>query len=343
VIKLTEYTKKILDFAKTIISIPSPSGYTIDVISYLEKETAKLGYEHYLTKKGNLVVEVKGKTDYTVGLSGHVDTLGAMVRSIMSDGNLKFTAIGGPIWPTLDGEYCTIKTRLGKTYTGTFLSTSPATHVFKDASTKSRDPENMIVRIDEVVQNKVDTEKLGIAAGDFIFFDPKTVITDSGYIKSRFLDDKLSVSILFGLLNYIKENNIIPKNNLKIIISTYEEVGHGASYIPLVDELIAVDMGCIGDDLSCTENQVSICCKDSSGPYDFGIISKLVEVSKTNAIDYATDIYPYYGSDVSAAYRGGQDIKGALIGPGVHASHGMERSHALAVENTFKLLINYIK
>jgi len=340
---LTEYTKKILDFAKTIISIPSPSGYTIDVISYLEKETAKLGYEHYLTKKGNLVVEVKGKTDYTVGLSGHVDTLGAMVRSIMSDGNLKFTAIGGPIWPTLDGEYCTIKTRLGKTYTGTFLSTSPATHVFKDASTKSRDPENMIVRIDEVVQNKVDTEKLGIAAGDFIFFDPKTVITDSGYIKSRFLDDKLSVSILFGLLNYIKENNIIPKNNLKIIISTYEEVGHGASYIPLVDELIAVDMGCIGDDLSCTENQVSICCKDSSGPYDFGIISKLVEVSKTNAIDYATDIYPYYGSDVSAAYRGGQDIKGALIGPGVHASHGMERSHALAVENTFKLLINYIK
>jgi len=291
VIKLTEYTKKILDFAKTIISIPSPSGYTIDVISYLEKETAKLGYEHYLTKKGNLVVEVKGKTDYTVGLSGHVDTLGAMVRSIMSDGNLKFTAIGGPIWPTLDGEYCTIKTRLGKTYTGTFLSTSPATHVFKDASTKSRDPENMIVRIDEVVQNKVDTEKLGIAAGDFIFFDPKTVITDSGYIKSRFLDDKLSVSILFGLLNYIKENNIIPKNNLKIIISTYEEVGHGASYIPLVDELIAVDMGCIGDDLSCTENQVSICCKDSSGPYDFGIISKLVEVSKTNAIDYATDIY----------------------------------------------------
>lgn len=332
-----------MDFARKIISIPSPSGYTKEIISHLETETAKLGYHHFLTKKGNLVIEIEGKSDYTLGLSGHVDTLGAMVRSIMADGNLKFTAIGGPLWPTLDGEYCQVKTREGKGYTGTFLSTSPATHVYKDASTKSRDPENMIVRIDEVVKSKADTEKLGIAPGDFIFFDPKTQITDSGYIKSRFLDDKISVSIIFGLLKHLKDNNIVPKYNLKIIISTYEEVGHGASYIPPVDELIAVDMGCIGEDLSCTENQVSICCKDSSGPYDYGIISKLVDISKTNAIDYATDIYPYYGSDVSAAYRGGHDIKGALIGPGVHASHGMERTHADAIENTFKLLINYIK
>jgi len=341
--KLTEYTKNILDFAKTIIGIPSPSGYSHDVINYLEKETAKLGYQHYLTKKGNLIVEIQGQTDYTLGLSGHVDTLGAMVRSVQSDGNLKFTTIGGPIWPTLDGEYCQIRTRDGRIYTGTFLSTSPASHVFKDASTKSRDPENMIVRIDEVVTSKEDTLKLGITAGDFIFFDPKTQITPSGFIKSRFLDDKLSVSIIFGLLKYLKENNITPKYNLKVIISTYEEVGHGASYIPAVDELLAVDMGCIGEDLSCTERQVSICCKDSSGPYDYNIISKLVEVSKANNIDFATDIYPYYGSDVSAALHGGHDIKGALIGPGVHASHGMERSHAFAVENTFNLLINYIK
>lgn len=342
-IKLTEYTKNILDFAKKIIAIPSPSGYTAEVINFLEKETAKLGYPHYLTKKGNLIVEVQGTSDYTIGLSGHVDTLGAMVRSVQSDGNLKFTTIGGPIWPTLDGEYCQVRTRDGKVYTGTFLSTSPASHVYKDASTKSRDPENMVVRLDELVASKNDTINLGIAPGDFIFFDPKTQITPSGFIKSRFLDDKLSVSIIFGLLRHIKENNIIPKHNLRIIISTYEEVGHGAAYIPAVDELIAVDMGCIGEDLSCTEKQVSICCKDSSGPYDFGIISKLIEVSKANKVDFATDIYPYYGSDVSAAYRGGQDIKGALIGPGVHASHGMERSHASAVENTFVLLINYIK
>ncbi|XMB72387.1 M42 family metallopeptidase [Mycoplasmatota bacterium WC30] len=339
---MTKYIDFILDFAKKVLSIPSPSGYTRKVIDYIEESASNLGYSSERTNKGNLIIDVKGKTDKVLGLSGHVDTLGAMVRSITSDGNLKFTTIGGPIWPTLDGEYCQIKTRDNKTFTGTFLSTSPASHVYKDASTKTRTPDNMIVRLDELVKEKKDTEKLGIAPGDFIFFDPKTIITASGFIKSRFLDDKISVSILFGLLKYIKDNNIIPDSQLKIIISTYEEVGHGAASIPKLDELIAVDMGCIGEDLSCTESQVSICCKDSSGPYDYDIISKLVKLSKDNKIDYATDIYPYYGSDVSAAYRGGHDIKGALIGPGVHASHGMERTHKLAILNTLNLLINYV-
>ncbi len=339
---MKNYTDDILEIAKTIINIPSPSGYTKEVIAYLQDVAQKYGFSNYLTKKGNLIIDVKGTDEYTVGLSGHVDTLGAMVRSIQSDGSLKFTTIGGPIWPTLDGEYCKIRTRLGKLYTGTFLSTSPASHVFKDASTKSRDPENMVIRIDEVVTTQKETKDLGIAAGDFVFFDPKTVITDSGYIKSRFLDDKMSVSILFGVLKYLYETKTTPKHNLTFIISTYEEVGHGASYIPDVDELIAVDMGCIGDDLSCTERQVSICCKDSSGPYDIDIVNRLVEASIAGGIDYATDIYPYYGSDVSAALRGGKDIKGGLIGPGVHASHGMERTHRLAVENTFNLLLQYI-
>lgn len=340
---MTEYTDFILDFAETILKIPSPSGYTKEMIHFLEKEVEQMGFSYQKTKKGNLIIDVPGQTSHILGLSGHVDTLGAMVRSIQSDGHLKFTPIGGPIWPTLDGEYCQIRTREGKIYTGTFLSSSPATHVYKVASTKARDPENMVVRIDEIVEKKEDTEALGIRPGDFIFFDPKTVITPSGYIKSRFLDDKISVAIIFGLLKYISDQAITPKSTLKIIISTYEEVGHGASYIPPVDELIAVDMGCIGEDLSCTEKQVSICAKDSSGPYDYDIVTKLVNLSKTAQIDYATDIYPYYGSDVSAALHGGQDIKGALIGPGVHASHGMERTHRLAIENTLKLLIQYTK
>lgn len=337
------YLSDILGFAKAILNIPSPSGFTDNVIEYITEEIAKLGYKTQKTKKGNLLVEVKGKSENVLGLSGHVDTLGAMVRSITSEGNLKFTTIGGPIWPTLDGEYCTIHTRSNKDYQGTFLSNSPSTHVFKDASSLSRSPDTMVVRIDEVVKTKKDVEALGIAPGDFIFFDPKTTITESGYIKSRFLDDKISVSILYGLLKYLKTENVTPDPNLIFVISTYEEVGHGASYIPEVDELIAVDMGCIGEDLSCTEQDVSICCKDSSGPYDYNIISKLVKTAKDNKLSYVTDIYPFYGSDVSAAQRGGKDFKGALIGPGVHASHGMERTHSDALENTLKLLINYIK
>jgi len=340
---MTKYIEYILKFAQEILSIPSPSGYTKNVINHVEKIAKDLEYETKKSRKGNLIIKVPGQTDKILGLSGHVDTLGAMVRSITSNGNLKFTSIGGPIWPTLDGEYCTVNTRDNKNYQGTFLSTSPATHVFKDSGTKVRNPENMVVRLDELVKSKADTLKLGIRPGDFIFFDPKTTITESGFIKSRFLDDKISVSIIFGLLKYLKDNKITPKQNLTIIISTYEEVGHGASALPELDEMIAIDMGCIGDDLSCTESDVSICCKDSSGPYDYDIITKLVNIAKENKINYATDIYPYYGSDVSAAYRAGNDIKGALIGPGVSASHGMERTHKNSLLNTLKLLINYIK
>lgn len=251
-----------------------------------------------------------------IGLSAHVDTLGAMVRSISNEGKLKITNIGGSIIPTLDGEYCTIRTRDGKLYTGTFLSTSPAAHVFEDSATKVRDLKNMEVRIDEVVNSKEDVLRLGICPGDFIFIDPKTTITESGFIKSRFIDDKGSVSCLMGLLELFKREDIIPKYTTKILISNYEEVGHGSSYVPQdITELIAVDMGCIGDDLSCSEYDVSICAKDSGGPYDYNMVTKLVNLAKDNDLKYAVDIYPMYGSDVGAALKGGNNIRGALIGP----------------------------
>ena len=335
--------KYILDLAKEILLIPSPSGYPIKIIPRIEKEAQKYDLQSEKTKKGNLIITYPGKTDYKVGLSVHVDTLGAMVRSISANGEIKFTTIGGPIWPTLDGEYCTVRTRENKDFTGTFLSTSPAAHVFKDASKKERTPENMYVRLDEVVKTADDVKKLGIEVGNFLFIDPKTTITKSGFIKSRFLDDKINVASIFGLIKYLKENNITPQYTIKFIISTYEEVGHGASYIPELDEMIAVDMGCIGDDLTCTEYDVSICPKDSSGPYDYNLTNNLIKIAKENKINHAVDIYPYYGSDVSAAIRGGNDIKGALMGPGVHASHGMERTHIDGIKATIQLLFNYIK
>ncbi len=266
-----------------------------------------------------------------------------MVRSIKENGTLAFTNVGGPIIPTLDGEYCRIITRNQQIYTGTILSNSPAAHVYEDAKNKERTCDTMHIRIDEKVKTKEDVQQLDICNGDYIAIDPKTTITDSGFIKSRFLDDKMSVAILFGVLKHLSQNHIQPKHNLYFMISTFEEVGHGSSYIDHhVDELIAVDMGCIGQDLSCSEYDVSICAKDSSGPYDYEITSTFIELAKAHNLQYAVDVYPFYSSDVSAALRGGQNIKGALIGPGVHASHGMERTHMQAVENTYQLILAYI-
>lgn len=329
---------------KEVLACDSPSGYCHEVMTIIEEKAKALGYKFELTQKGCGIITIPGaKEGRIIGLSAHVDTLGAMVRSITGSGTLKFTQVGGPILATLDGEYCKVRTRDNRTYTGTFLSTSPSSHVYEDATTKTRDARNMEVRLDEQVNNKQDVLNLGINNGDYIFIDPKTVITESEFVKSRFIDDKASVAVLMTLLHTLSTNEIAPTHTLKILISTYEEVGHGASYIPEdITEMIAVDMGCIGEDLSCNEYQVSICAKDSAGPYDYHMTSELIELAKANNLDYAVDIYPMYGSDVGAALRGGNNIKGALIGPGVHASHGMERTHYKGLENTLKLLYAYV-
>lgn len=336
--------KYLLEILEKILRENSPTGFCFEIMDKIKDICEKNGYIFEKTNKGCGVITIKGKSDdKVIGLSAHVDTLGCMVRSITEKGTLKFTLLGGPIVPTLDGEYCKIRTREGKIYSGTFLSTSPAAHVFEDAKSKKRDPENMEIRIDEKVSCRKDVLDLGICSGDFIFIDPKTEITEKGFVKSRFIDDKGSVACLLTILEMFKRENIMPDYTTKILISTYEEVGHGASYIPQdITEMISVDMGCIGDDLNCSEYDVSICAKDSGGPYDFNMVTDLVNLAKANKLNYAVDIYPFYGSDVGAALKGGNNIRGALIGPGVSASHGMERTHYDALENTVKLIYYYL-
>lgn len=336
-----DYYKKI---AKELFNIHSPSGYCLNATNFLKKELSLLGYDSSYSKKGNLKVFIKGKSsEKVVATSAHVDTLSLMVRSIKGNGCLTLTTIGGISTPSLDGEYCVIRTRDQKDYTGTILSTSEAVHVFKDAKNLSRDIDNLEVRIDQKVQNRKDVEELGICAGDYVFVEPKYQFTESGFLKSRFIDDKGSASAIMTVLKYFKENHVIPEFDTIVYFVTYEEVGHGASYIEeTIDEFVTVDMGCIGLDLNGSEYKVSICAKDGSGPYDFELTTRLVELAKKNNINYCVDIFPFYSSDVSAALRGGNDIKGGLIGPGVHASHGMERTHLEALQATMNLLYLYL-
>ena len=189
-----------------------------------------------------------------------------------------------------------------------------------------------------------DTRALGIEVGDIVAFEPRTRVTESGYIKSRFLDDKLSVAILLGLAKYIKDENITLPRHTYVHVTVYEEVGHGcsASCPADVTEGISVDMGCVGNGLSCTERTVSICPKDSHGPYSYEVVGKLIDAAKAEGADYAVDIYPFYGSDVEATLTAGADIRHGLIGPGVYASHGYERSHIDGVWNTLKVLKGYL-
>ncbi|MDE6584975.1 MAG: M42 family metallopeptidase [Anaeroplasmataceae bacterium] len=336
-----DYVKKI---AVELFGCDSPTGYSKNVDQLLLRFLTELGYEAKETNKGNIKVFIEGK-DHSrkVATSAHVDTLGLMVRSINGDGTLAVTNVGGPSIPTLDGEYCKIVTRDQKIYTGTILCKSASVHVYEDAKSKPRDLDSMIVRIDERVHSQEDVKKLGIDNGDYILIDPKTVITPSGFLKSRFIDDKGSVCAILGVLKELKDKNKIPQYDTYVYFVNQEEVGHGAATTDVdIDEFVTVDMGCVGKDLAGNEYEVSICAKDSGGPYSYELTNKLVRLAKENQVKYVLDIFPYYGSDIGAAWRSGVDCAGALIGPGVHASHGMERTHLDAIENTMKLLYLYL-
>ena len=324
----------------TLTSIPSPSSFTTKVTDYLLSELSSLGYSPERSNKGNVFVTLGGSGSPLV-LAAHVDTLGAMVRSIKENGRLRPTTIGGHQWSTADGENCTIHTRDGRVYTGVVLNKEPSSHV-ADQKTELTE-ENMEILLDENVTSDQDTLALGIQTGDIIAMDPRTVVTESGYIKSRFLDDKLSTAILLGLARAVREDTWKLNRKVSLLFTVYEEVGHGGSVVPDdTEEMISVDMGCVGSDLGCTERMVSICAKDSGGPYNYDLITALSNLAKEKKLDYAIDIYPHYGSDVETTLRAGYDIRHGLIGPGVYASHNYERSHMDGVRNTFELLKAYI-
>jgi len=337
-----EYTVKCL---LELLNTPSPSGNTEKVMKKVASWLEELEIPYVHTNKGQILATIAGTNDEQHRLlTAHVDTLGAMVRSITSDGFLKLHNIGGFRWNSVEGEYCQIETASGKVYTGTILTNKPSVHVYKDMGTIERSAENMVVRIDEKVKSGDDVRALGIEVGDFVSFDPRAVVTESGFIKSRHLDDKASVAILFGVMKKIKEEGITLPYTTHFLISNNEEIGYGGnSNIPAKTvEYLAVDMGAIGADLTTDEYSVSICALDATGPYHKEFRQKLVNLAKENNLNYHIDIYPHYGSDASAALHAGFDIKHALIGPGVHASHAQERTHEEALVNTGKLIISYL-
>ena len=336
-----------IDYLKKLTSIPSPTGFTREVADYLVEELERLGYSPIRTNKGGVNVIVKGKDDNKHRVvTAHVDTLGAMVRAVKSDGRLKMAKIGGYPWNMIEGENCLVHVAsTGKTVSGTILIHQTSTHVYKDAGTAERTEDNMEVRLDAKVRNEKETRDLGIDVGDFISFDPRTIITETGFIKSRFLDDKVSAAVLLDLLRKYKEENIALPNRTHFMFSVFEEVGHGAnSNLPKeAVEYLAVDMGAMGDDQQTDEYTVSICVKDASGPYNYEFRNHLVQLAKNNDIQYKLDIYPYYGSDASAAMRAGAEVKHALLGAGIESSHSYERTHIDSVEQTHRMVDVYLR
>lgn len=359
-----KYVDYITEKTVEVLAIDSPTGYTKEAAEYICKEYRALGYEPVVTIKGGVLVDLTPNVDMAhmsdrkgelqskaadwgekgaLLVEAHIDTLGAMVAEVKGNGRLKLTPLGGLNPNNAEAENCRVITRSGKKYEGTFQLANASIHVNSNYNETKRNYDDMEVVLDEDVRNAEDTYALGIMPGDIVAFDPRTRITESGYIKSRFLDDKLSVGILLGYAKWIKDEQIQPKRKIYHHITVYEEVGHGAcGTVPEdVTEILSVDMGCVGDGLGCGEKQVSICAKDSRGPYNYDVVGALIQAAKDGGLDFAVDVYPHYGSDADAALTAGYDVRHGLIGAGVYASHGYERSHVEGVANTFALLKAY--
>lgn len=339
-----KYAYLAVEKAKEILAIDSPTGYTDNAARFVKNEFEALGFNAFITEKGGVAVEIGGKDEKNaLLLEAHLDTLGGMVAEVKGNGRLKISPLGGLNGFNTEGENCRIITRKNGVYEGTFLLVNPSIHVNGEFNKTDRSFSNMEVVIDEDVKNAEDVKKLGIGNGDIVAFDTRTVVTKSGYIKSRFLDDKLSVASILGFAKLLKNEKLEPERKIYLHITVYEEVGHGAASVPFdgITEVLSVDMGCVGDGLLCTEKQVSICAKDSGGPYSYGMTSRLIEAAEKTGADYAVDIYPHYGSDAEATLRAGHDFRHGLIGPGVYSSHGYERSHIAGVENTIRLLTGF--
>ena len=340
------YAEYAVEKTAELLAIDSPTGFTDKAAGWVKDAFQSMGFDARITTKGGVLVDFGGEdTEDALLLEAHADTLGGMVAEVKGNGRLRLTGLGGMSANNGEAENVRIHTREGKVYEGTLQLCNASVHVNGRYSSTERTFDTTEVVIDEDVKNADDTRALGIEVGDIVAFEPRTRITASGYIKSRFLDDKLSVGILLGLAKYIADSKITLKRRTYGHITVYEEVGHGGSgSVPEgVTEAISIDMGCVGDGLRCTERQVSICAKDSGGPYSYEVVGKLIAAAKNEGADYAVDVYPYYGSDVEATLRSGADIRHGLIGAGVYASHGYERSHVDGVYNTLKVLNGYLQ
>ena len=337
-------TQYLLDAFKRLVYTPSPVGYSNKMKPVVEDIAAELGLSVTYDNREATYITLEGEnTSKTVLITAHLDTLGLMVRKINSDGTLMIRKLGGTCLPSIDGETVTVHTRDGREYTGTFMSRSHSVHVFTDAHTVERNEDNTMILLDMPVSSKAEVEALGIQNGDMVSIDPRCQITENGYLKSRFIDDKAAVAICFAAIKYLKENNLKPKYNTVFMLTYYEEIGLGGTYMPDgIAEAVAIDIGLIGPELNGNEKTVSICAKDASNVYDYEMTGRLIEYAKKADCGYAVDLFYRYGSDAGAAMRSGNNVKIGLFGMAVYGSHCMERTHTDGLMATANLALAYI-
>ena len=327
-----------------LLAVPSPTGYTDEIVRYVSEELGALGIPFSVTRRGAILALYRGKqVDGARAIVAHLDTLGATVKMIKDNGRLELVPIG--TWSARSAETtrCTIFTDTGA-LRGTILPLKASGHTFNDEiDTQPVGWRHVEVRIDADCHDRASTEALGVNIGDHVAIDPGTEILENHYIVSRHLDDKAGCAAMLAAMKAMVDAEVVTPVDIHFIFTITEEVGSGASSVLLEDvvAMVSIDNGATAPGQNSAETGVTIGMADEVGPFDYHLTRKLIRLCESQGIDYQRDVFRYYRSDSASALEGGADVRTALITFGIDASHSYERIHVHALKSIAELVCAY--
>ncbi|HWT62950.1 MAG TPA: osmoprotectant NAGGN system M42 family peptidase [Ochrobactrum sp.] len=334
----------LLEKLGSLLAIPSPTGFTDEAVHYVARELERLGLEVMLTRRGAIRARRNGNSRKPArGIVSHLDTLGAQVKYLKSNGRLELVSIGNWSARFAEGARVSIFSSKG-TYRGSILPLKASGHTFnEEVDTLPVGWSYIELRVDALARNKEDLIELGIDVGDIVAIDPMPEFIDNGFIVSRHLDDKAGVAIMLASLEAMQRLKIETPVDTYWLFTIGEEVGVGASavVVPDIASLVAIDNGTTAPGQNSSEFGVTLAMADQTGPFDYHLTKKLYELCGEHEIPVQKDVFRYYRSDAASAVEAGHDVRTALLTFGVDASHGYERIHLSALTSIAKLTVHY--
>ncbi|EAU43101.1 hypothetical glucanase protein [Fulvimarina pelagi HTCC2506] len=330
---------------KALLEIPSPTGYTDTVVRHVAKELERLGLKIELTRRGAITALRQGSRRASArAIVSHVDTLGAQVKYLKSNGRLELVPVGHWSARFAEGARAQIFSDSG-IYRGTILPLKASGHTYNDEiDTAPIGWNNVELRVDALSRDLDELEKLGIHIGDMVAIDPQPEFLENGYIVSRHLDNKAGVAVMLAALHAMEREGVSTPVDIHWLFTIAEEVGVGASSIltPDIASMIAIDNGTSAPGQNSSEFGVTIAMADQTGPFDYHLTKKLIRLCEEEEIKHQRDIFRYYRSDSASAIEAGHDVRTGLITFGVDASHGYERIHVHALRSLAELVTAYV-
>ncbi len=337
----------LLETLSDLLAIPSPTGMTDQAVAYVCAWLEKLGVRVELTRRGAIRATLHGRQATPErAIVTHLDTLGAIVKGILPNGRVSVAPIGTWSARFAEGARVMLHCDGDRKIQGTILPLKASGHVFgEDIDKQVISWDNLEVRLDERTSSIDETVALGVNIGDTISVEPQPSFSDNGFINARHLDNKAGVAAILAATKAMVDNNVTLPIGCHLLFTISEEVGVGASHVLHGDvaEMLSIDNGTSAPDQYTSEYGATIAMQDSSGPFDWHLTRRLIDICRRSGITHSRDVFNHYRSDSAAAVEAGNDIRTALVCFALDSSHGYERTHIESLESVARLATLYMQ